>query len=81
MNYCLWSILILVLLLSCDRDDPVIPGEEPYDDSILYVPVIVTDTARFHFIRELYRDLITLNITIESLNKYTGRVVINGYDS
>jgi hypothetical protein len=70
-----------VLLLSCDHDDPVIPGEEVDDDSILYEPVFVVDTARFHFIRELYGGLITLSTTVESLNKNTGRVVINGYDS
>jgi hypothetical protein len=70
-----------VLFLSCERDDPVIPDDEPDDKSILYEPVIVSDTARFHFIRELYGDPGTLSIKVESLNKHTGRVVINGYDS
>jgi hypothetical protein len=81
MNYCLWSILILVILSGCDPVEKIIPIDKPYDDSILYEPVIVADTARFHFIRELYGNLTTLNITVESLNKYTGRVLINGYDS
>lgn len=51
------------------------------DDSILNLPVMVKDSARFDFLRELYGTPKTLHIVTASVNRSTGMADLRGYDS
>jgi hypothetical protein len=73
--------LALIVLSGCDKGDEVIPDQDPLDNNILYRQIHIKDTARFHFLRELYGTPSSLSVAVDYYDGNTGRVVIGGSDS
>ncbi len=75
-------VISVSLFSTCEKNDEFIVEKSPQIEfPFIGEAVVVQDTARFNFIKELYGKPSTLSASITNLNKSSGQVSVNGGDS